>query len=294
LRPVTVTCHGAEVEAQVYFPDPDLWTPGADWSLADWVRDWGELSLAAAEEVMGYFGEHTADEVAGMFPMIRTRAASRVRAGQGSPAWVPSGKGPDDVTILDRRRVYARFFALDELSFRHRRFDGTLSDPAARTVFMLSDAALVLPYDPVADRVLLVDQVRAGPLARGDSAIWQLEPVAGRVDPGETPEDAARREAQEEAGLTLDRLEPVAEVYASPSCTSEYYYIYVGVTRLPETGAAGFGVAEEGEDIATHILTFDALMELTDGLAVANAPLALAALWLARARPRLRAAAGVT
>jgi ADP-ribose pyrophosphatase len=295
LRDVTVLDDdGAAIPAQVYFPDPDLWTPGADWSLADWARDWGEISVAAAQEVMGYFGNRSPAEVAGMFPMIRSRAASRVRAGQGSPAWVPSGKGPDQVQVRDRRRVYANFFALDEFTLAHERFDGTWSDDVGRAVFILSDAALVLPYDPVNDRVLLVDQMRAGPLARGDSAVWQLEPVAGRVDPGETPEQAARREAKEEAGLTLDRLEPVAQVYASPSCTSEYYYIYVGLTDLPDAGGSGFGVAHEGEDIATRILSFDALMDLVDRMGIANAPLAVAALWLARARDRLRAEAAKT
>ncbi|MCB2157335.1 MAG: NUDIX domain-containing protein, partial [Rhodobacteraceae bacterium] len=45
------------------------------------------------------------------------------------------------------------------------------------------------------DRVLLIEQFRMGPYARGDAEPWLIEAIAGRVDPGETPEDAARREA---------------------------------------------------------------------------------------------------
>ena len=48
-----------------------------------------------------------------------------------------------------------------------------------------------------------------------------LEPVAGVIDPGETPEDAARREAAEEARLTLGELLPVAEYYPSPGALAE-------------------------------------------------------------------------
>ena len=60
------------------------------------------------------------------------------------------------------------------------------------------DAVTVLPYDPKRDLVLVVEQIRAGPFARGDRQSWQIEAIAGRVDPFETPEQAARREAVEE------------------------------------------------------------------------------------------------
>ena len=47
---------------------------------------------------------------------------------------------------------------------------------------------------------------------------------------------------------------------------------------------------DEGEDIRSHILSFDELMALVDGFGAANAPLGLAAFWLARHRDRLRLA----
>ncbi|MEM9552141.1 MAG: NUDIX domain-containing protein [Pseudomonadota bacterium] len=289
LREMTVTqADGTQRLARLYFPDAELWQPGLDWSLSEWAARWGAITVAAAEEVMGYFGNRDAADVARMFPMIRTRASSRVRANQGSSAWVPSGKGADQVTIYDRRRVHANYFALDELDLSFEKFDGERSARTKREVFVLQDAAIILPYDPVTDRVLLVEQMRSGPLVRGDDAVWQLEAVAGRIDPGETPEEAARREAREEAGLDIRSLETVAEAYASPSCTTEYYFIYIGIADLPETGGDGYGLSHETEDIRTLVMSFDQLMEMVDHLHAANAPLVLAALWLARARDRLR------
>ena len=66
--------------AEVYVPQAGLWTADGPWSLAQWERDWGEMSVIAAREVMGYFGQRSGDEVAEMFPVIRARAASELRA----------------------------------------------------------------------------------------------------------------------------------------------------------------------------------------------------------------------
>lgn len=83
---------------------------------------------------------------------------------------------------------------------------------------------IVLTYDPVHDRVLLVEQFRAGPLARQEENPWRLEPIAGLIDRGETPEEAGLREAHEEAGLTLSRLELVARSYPSPVISTEFFH----------------------------------------------------------------------
>ena len=185
-------------------------------------------------------------------------------------------------------RSYSKFFALDDIRLRHQRFDGGVSDELERAVFIAADAALVLPYDPVRDRVMLVEQFRTGPFVRGDHRCWQLEPIAGRLDPGETPEQAARREAWEEAGLNIGRLEKIAETYTSPGNSSEFYYTFVGLADLPDDCIGTGGLEAEGEDIRSHLLSFNELMTLCDSRQAANTPLVMAAYWLARHRSRLR------
>ncbi len=276
-------------EAQVYFPQPGLWTPEEPWSLEGWERDWGALSCHAAREVMSYMGRKDRETVARMFPMIRARAAAKVN-GARSKHGANTLKGRVAVARVDR--VYANFFALEEWHLSHETFAGGMSAPVERAVFIGTDAALVLPYDPVRDRVLLVEQMRMGPLARHDRAVWQLEPVAGRIDPGETAEGAARREAMEEAGLELGRLEPVAEVYASPGSATDFFHIFVGLADLPDAATGVSGLDAEHEDIRSHLLDFDALMALCDRQEAANGPLVIAAYWLARHRARLRSAGG--
>ena len=281
------------VEAQVWFPDPGLWQAAAPFDLADWQARWGAINVEAAAEMMDYFGQRDEAQIARMYPMIHARAATRVAArGAGlrpDPAVPGSGMTREDVTPQGLARPYADFFAVEEHHLSFRRFDGVQSPVVKRAVFVASDAAILLPYDPVRDRVLLIEQFRAGPWARGDLSPWPLEPVAGRVDPGETPDQAAHREAAEEAGLVLRHLERVSSSYPSPGSTSEFFHIFVGLCDLPDRNADLGGVASEDEDIRSHILPFAQFQDLLDRDLLTVGPLVLAGHWLARHRARLRA-----
>ncbi len=280
----------ALVTAQVYFPTADLGPPGALWSLDDWVALWGEMTLEAAREVMSYFGDLTGDEVARRFPMIRTRAASRVRArASTTPTALRAAFGAGDIDIHASTRPYARFFTIEEQDLSFRRYSGAMSEVVNRAAFVGGDAVIVLPYDPVRDRVMLVEQFRMGPHMRGDPHPWTLEPIAGRIDAGELPEDCAHREAMEEAGLTLDRLLALPHHYPSPGSSTEFFYTFVALCNLPDTAAGIGGAEEEAEDIRSHVIPFARLMDLVANGEAACGPLVLCALWLSLNRDALRA-----
>lgn len=279
--------------ARVYFPDPGHWQPGEPWDLAWWERTRAAVVVETARDFMALFGRKPAAEVLPRYPMMLVRGASRLRAAQAETAAEGASLRractPGDVRVADRREPYARFFSVEEYDLQYRRFDGSLSAPINRAAFVSGDAATVLPYDPVRDRVLVVEQFRAGPYARGDANPWLVEAIAGRVDPFETPEDCARREAEEEAGVTLRDLIEVARYYPSPGAKTEFLYSYVALCDLPDDRPRLGGMAGEAEDIRAHVISFAELMALIARPEGGNGPLILTAMWLAAQRDRLRA-----
>lgn len=273
-----------EVAVRVFFPDDPGWTPGAPWSLDDWVRDWGALTLLAAAEAMGQFGVWSPDEMSARWSQMCRRAASRLRAAARSgPPPLPL----EAVEVAARDLTHMGFFRTERWRLRHPRFDGTMTAELDREVFLTSEAVVVLPYDPARDAVFLIEQFRPNVMAAGDPNPWVAEPVAGLMDPGETPEQTAHRETAEEAGLSLSALHPVGRAYSSTGSSTEFVHLFIGIAEFGAR-AGGGGLASEGEDIRGLQVSFDTLMsDLGAGL-VRDMPLIATAQWLALNRDKLR------
>lgn len=253
-----------------------------------WRAAWSETATATAVDIMRGMGRAPRGDLTARQAQMLTRGGARVRAGTAAPETLRSVRNPGDVEVLAHRQPYASYFAVEEFDLRFRNFDGGMSKTVTRAVFISGDAAVVLPYDPARDRVLLIEQFRPGPQARGAANPWLIEAVAGRIDGGETPEAAAYREAEEEAGLTLAALIPVANYYPSPAAKAEYIYSYIGIADLSGEGGRIGGLDDEGEDIRAHVVSLDRLMELVRDGEVDNAPLILLAYWLQANRAQLR------
>jgi nudix-type nucleoside diphosphatase (YffH/AdpP family) len=291
LVPVEVQTDAGLIQAEVWMAPTGTFDRGGPFDLADWQDKHEAINIRAAGEVMQWRGRKSATEVAEIYPMIEMRAASYILGQREQVPDAPSGLTRADVQTNARSYPYAHYFAVEAYKLNYRRFDGSFSEEVSYASFGATDAALVLPYDPVRDRVLLVEQFRMGPWTRGDRVPWQLEPVAGRVDAGETPESTAMREAQEEAGLELKGLELISRGYPSPGCSNVYFYTYLGLADLPDGAAGTGGLATENEDIRSHVLGFEEAMQMLARGEIRVVPLQMALFWLANHRDRLRAGA---
>lgn len=195
--------------------------------------------------------------------------------------------GNTDVERLETTRLHQGFFRLEERTLRHRLFQGGWSPAIKREVHVRRDAVGVLPYDVERDRVVLVEQLRAGALDDPQGP-WKLEPIAGLVEAGEAPAEVARREALEEAGCRLDELIELHSYYPSPGACNERVTLYLGLTDSRDLGGV-HGLASEHEDIQVHVLPFGEAWELLEAGRLDNAMCLIAFHWLARERAALRA-----
>jgi ADP-ribose diphosphatase len=191
------------------------------------------------------------------------------------------------VEILDRTIAFDGHFQIVRYRVRHRQFSGGMGPELVREVFARGHAVAVLPYDPVRDEVVLVEQFRTGALETQEDP-WLLEPVAGIIEAGEAMDEVARRETVEEAGLEILDLEPVCSCFTSPGGSSEILHSYIG--RVDTAGAGGlFGLADEGEDIKARVVPFEQALAWLDESRLRVASTLLAMQWLARHREALRA-----
>jgi ADP-ribose pyrophosphatase len=193
-----------------------------------------------------------------------------------------------DVEILSREVAYKRFFQMDILSLRHRLFRGGMSPTIEREVFIRRPAVAVLPYDPVRDQVVLVEQFRVGALLT-DLPAWQLEVIAGLAEPHEEAIEVARRETLEEAGCVIHDPIEVCRYLTSSGGTNEVITFFCG--RVDATDVGGVhGLEDEHEDIRVHVLALDEAMGKVATGQITNALAIIALQWLALNRDKIREA----
>ena len=194
------------------------------------------------------------------------------------PEKLPVTFAKNDVEIIARETLYSGFFSMDLYRFRHRLFNGEMSGEIRREIFERGHAAVFLPFDPVRDEVVLVEQIRIAAYDVSESP-WLLEMVAGMIEEGESVEDVARREALEEAGLVVGRTKPVLSYLASPGGTSERLSIMVG--EVDATTAEGIhGLADENEDIRVHVVSREQAYQWVEEGKIDNAASVIALQWL--------------
>lgn len=202
----------------------------------------------------------------------------------------PLPQHPDLVVDSDET-VWNGRFPLQLVRFRQRRFDGALSGPRTWELWRRGRAAALLPYDPVADRVVLIEQWRLPALAAGLDPVM-VEVPAGLCEPDEDPAATITREMREEAGLEVGRRERIGDFVLSPGGCDERVTLFVGEVRAPAADASGLagsgGLVAENEDIRVRVQSAEAAIAEACAGRTPNSVTAIALLWLAARRDWLR------
>jgi len=191
-----------------------------------------------------------------------------------------------DVEIIEQRTLWQGYFKMVKYFFRHSLYAGGKSDIIEREMFERGHAVAVIPYDPVTDEVVLIEQIRVGAFSHQVSP-WLIEVVAGIIEQGEISDDVARRELFEESGLMAQSMDKVMTFLTSPGATSEQIDLYLARVSAHESNDIA-GLAQEGEDIRVfRVPVTQAIAALDDGLII-NGPTVIAIQWLARHHQKIR------
>jgi len=180
-------------------------------------------------------------------------------------------------SIINQTLLYKGFFELHAYELRHELFAGDECPVIRRELLERHHASGILPFDPVRDEVVLVEQFRIGALAGSDGP-WLMEVIAGYQEPGEQPETVVIREAVEEAGCSISELLPISRYYSTPGSSSEQIHLFLG--RTSSDGLEGIhGLAHEGEDIRVHVVSAQTAFEWLDSGRIDSAMAIIALQW---------------
>jgi ADP-ribose pyrophosphatase len=189
--------------------------------------------------------------------------------------------------VSEETPVYEGFFKMTRLRLRHTLFRGGWSQELIRELFHRGACVAVLPYDPVNDAVVLIEQFRVGALNFKDDP-WLLEIVAGAVEEGESPQQVAYRESLEEAGCEIKHLIQIGEFFTTPGAFGEKITLFCPKVDTSMVGGV-YGLEEEDEDIRVEVVSYDEAWGMLQNGSIDSAIPIIGLQWLAMNRERLRA-----
>lgn len=167
------------------------------------------------------------------------------------------------IRLRELKLLSDRHYTLRVASFDYRRGDGQWQHQE-RESYDLGDAAMVLPFDRARGKVLLIQQFR-WPVFESGYRQQLIEVIAGKLD-GDTPEACVRREAMEEAGVTITNPRLISHCFTSPGAVKERASAFLADYDSTAPRAKGGGHEHEGEDITVLELSLDeALAMATNG-----------------------------
>ena len=158
------------------------------------------------------------------------------------------------IRIRDVRTLSDDWFVLKKTTLDWQRSDGEWQT-INRETYDRGNGATLLPYDLSRRTVLLSRQFRYPAYVNGYDRLM-IEAAAGLLD-GEAPEEAIRREVDEELGLALRDVRQIFACYMSPGSVTERVHFFVGEYDQSMRTGAGGGDSSEGEDLEVLELTID-------------------------------------
>jgi GDP-mannose pyrophosphatase NudK len=160
------------------------------------------------------------------------------------------------IQILNKETLVDKKYPLRNITFEMPDRNGKLLHQE-NEVYFRPDAVTVLLADRIQKRFLLTKQFRLPTFLNGNNAGFLVETCAGLIDENETPEEAARREVEEETGYAIANLRKVAGAYTSAGAITEFLHFFIADYDSHTKPESGGGLDQEGEDITSVEMGFE-------------------------------------
>jgi GDP-mannose pyrophosphatase NudK len=160
------------------------------------------------------------------------------------------------IQILDKQTLSDKKYPLKYITFEKPDAEGEFHN-LEKEVYFRPDAVAVLLVDDKQKKLLLTKQFRLPTFLNGSDSGYLIEVCAGLIDEGETPEQTARREVEEETGYQIDELTKIAGAYTSPASATEFLHLFTAAYQSKKDHSKTWGLKAEGESIELMEMGFD-------------------------------------
>ncbi len=191
------------------------------------------------------------------------------------------------VLIEEKKLVLDDFFKVQEAHLRFEQFNGEMSPLIRRFSLERGNSVAILVFNLDTQKIILVDQFRYPAYSKGHG--WITEIIAGMIDPGESPEESARRELHEESGMIISTLEHINTFFTSPGGSSEQIFLYYAevsgeFAKYNKTG----GLLDHGEDITSFEISLEEALGRIKAGEIRDAKTIIGILWLENRQLKLQ------
>lgn len=168
-----------------------------------------------------------------------------------------------EIIIKSKETLSDDYYLLHKVTIDYKKEDGTVEEQV-REVYDKGSGAAILLYNIEKRRVILTRQFRLPIyINEGEKNGMLIEVCAGLLD-GLDPETCAKKEALEETGYKIDKVDFLFEAYMTPGAVMEKVSYFVAEYTEDMKLTEGGGLMEEQENIEVLELDF---MEAYDMIA---------------------------
>lgn len=166
------------------------------------------------------------------------------------------------VSIEKTEILSDNWYTLKKVTFTIKKENGD-TETQSREAYDRGNGAVVLLYNTHSKNVILTKQFRLPTYINGNTTGMLIEACAGLLD-NDNPEDCVKREAEEETGYKISKVEKIFEAYMSPGSVTEILHFFIAEYSDDMKINDGGGLEDEGENIEVLQLPFDETFSMID------------------------------